>query len=238
MPANSGQTDTSMCSEHRQSLKAIIFDFDGVILESVDIKTHAFRELFKDYPQFIDKIVRLHLENGGMSRFGKFQIIYHDYLDLSLGQDELERLGRKFSHLVYRRILDCPYVPGARQFLQARAKQYSLFVASGTPQKELLDIVRQRGLDEFFDGVYGSPRSKNEILRMILAENCLPAGQAVFLGDALGDCLSARDVCMPFIGRVAKGNPVSFPGDSVMGVVENLKQLDQQWDSLVMQFSE
>jgi phosphoglycolate phosphatase-like HAD superfamily hydrolase len=93
-------------------------------------------------------------------------------------------------------------------------------------------------LDEFFDGVYGSPRSKNEILRMILAENCLPAGQAVFLGDALGDCLSARDVCMPFIGRVAKGNPVSFPGDSVMGVVENLKQLDQQWDSLVMQFSE
>ena len=46
------------------------------------------------------------------------------------------------------------------------------------------------------------------------------------------------ELCMPFIGRVAKGNPVSFPGDSVMGVVENLKQLDQQWDSLVMQFSE
>ncbi|GAF78578.1 unnamed protein product, partial [marine sediment metagenome] len=32
-------------------IKAIIFDFDGVIVESSDIKTEAFRELFQDYPQ-------------------------------------------------------------------------------------------------------------------------------------------------------------------------------------------
>jgi len=56
--------------------------------------------------------VRLHLENGGMSRFEKFRIIYHNYLGLSLGKDELERLGREFSRLVYRRMLDCPFVPG------------------------------------------------------------------------------------------------------------------------------
>ena len=34
-----------------RSPKAVIFDFDGVILESSNIKTEACLELFEDYPE-------------------------------------------------------------------------------------------------------------------------------------------------------------------------------------------
>lgn len=61
-------------------IDAIFFDFDGVILESVDIKGWAFGKLFENYPQHVDEIVAFHFANGGMSRFDKFRYIYKKYL--------------------------------------------------------------------------------------------------------------------------------------------------------------
>ena len=46
------------------SVRAIVFDFDGTLVESVDVKTQAFRTLFKEYPQHVASIVALHLEHG------------------------------------------------------------------------------------------------------------------------------------------------------------------------------
>src|SRR5690606_22889470 len=42
---------------------AVIFDFDGVILESVKVKTDAFKELFSDYPEHLEAIVAYHENN-------------------------------------------------------------------------------------------------------------------------------------------------------------------------------
>ena len=54
-------------------IKAIFFDFDGVILESVSIKGDVFQKLFADYPEHLAEILNYHLENGGVSRYDKFE---------------------------------------------------------------------------------------------------------------------------------------------------------------------
>ena len=55
-------------------IKNIIFDFDGVILDSVNIKTEAFYKLFEQYGSKIaNQVVDYHIINGGMSRFKKFE---------------------------------------------------------------------------------------------------------------------------------------------------------------------
>src|SRR5207245_1866358 len=127
-------------------LKAIALDFDGVILESVDLKTRAFRALFKDYPQHLDRIAQFHLDNTGLSRYEKFDVIYREFLGLSLSGEEKDRLGREFGRLVEREILECPFVPGARRFLDLVAFSYPVFVVSGAPENELRGIVEARGL--------------------------------------------------------------------------------------------
>lgn len=53
-------------------IRAIVLDFDGVIVESLDIKTRAFRDLFSDYPQHLDKIMSYHLAHNAISRYIKF----------------------------------------------------------------------------------------------------------------------------------------------------------------------
>jgi beta-phosphoglucomutase-like phosphatase (HAD superfamily) len=58
------------------TVKAVLFDFDGVIVESVYVKTEAFRELFAGESEYLSEILAFHLANGGMSRYTKFEIIY------------------------------------------------------------------------------------------------------------------------------------------------------------------
>ena len=53
-------------------IKGIIFDFDGVITESVDIKSAGFSEIYKPYgPPNVNKVVKHHEANGGLSQFKK-----------------------------------------------------------------------------------------------------------------------------------------------------------------------
>ena len=51
-------------------IKIIFFDFDGVIVESVDIKTKAFAMLFEHEGRDIaNRVIDYHLKNSGVSRF-------------------------------------------------------------------------------------------------------------------------------------------------------------------------
>ena len=59
------------------NLKAIFFDFDGVLVESVDIKTRAFSKLFeREGEDVVKKVIDYHIDNGGVSRYEKFRYIY------------------------------------------------------------------------------------------------------------------------------------------------------------------
>ncbi|MEW6112473.1 MAG: HAD hydrolase-like protein [Thermodesulfobacteriota bacterium] len=212
--------------------KAIVFDFDGVILESMDIKTQAFRDLFQDYPDHLDDIVKLHVENGGMPRFEKFDIIFRDLLKKPLSPDHRRELGRRFSELVFQKVIACPFVAGADLFLDKYSSKLELFVASGTPEPELRQIVEKRELGRFFRGVYGSPRTKAEIVRQIVTENGFHPSEVLFVGDTLADYRSACETSVAFVGRVPAGSSNPFPHERVLSIIQDLHQLDQQWSCL------
>ena len=124
---------------------AIVFDFDGVILESADLKTVAFVEMFADRPEHQDAIRAHHLENLGISRYEKFRWIYANLFHEPLTEQRSAELGQQFSNLVFDKVLACPFVPGARQALDALHGTRPLYVASGTPHDELLRIIDHRG---------------------------------------------------------------------------------------------
>ena len=191
-------------------IKVIILDFDGVILESMDIKTNAFRKLFNDYPGHLDAIVDYHIRNGGVSRYKKFSYIYNNILKLPLDEDKLKELGEKFSHLVLQEMLRCPFVHGVQEFLDEYSKRLKLFIASGTPQEELHLIVKERGLLDYFKGVYGTPALKTEIIWHILDEECIKKEEAIFVGDALSDYEDAKKVGIPFVA-IFNGSNKSNP---------------------------
>ncbi|HOW28631.1 MAG TPA: HAD hydrolase-like protein [Elusimicrobiota bacterium] len=193
------------------SIQAVIFDFDGVILESADIKTEAFRELFSFSPRHQKRIVDYHVRHAGIDRFRKFEHIYRTIIKAPLCKEQKRRLGAKFSRIVYQKVLECPFVPGVLQFLKRNHRRMQLFVISGTPQNELKLIIKKRELDRFFKRVYGSPRTKTESTINVLNRFRLIPSQTRFVGDALADYDAAKKYHIPFIGRVARGKRNPFP---------------------------
>jgi beta-phosphoglucomutase len=191
-------------------LSAIIFDFDGVILESVSVKTTAFRHLFSFYPEHVDEIVQYHLENGGMSRFEKFRYIYQNILNEKLSEERFETLSARFSTLVEKAVADAPYVDGAPDLLECCSKRYPLFIVSATPQEELIRIAKSRGIDPFFRGIFGSPVKKTEHIRRIAAENNFNPAEVIFVGDAVNDYQAALSTGVRFIARITPGEPDRF----------------------------
>lgn len=214
------------------TLRAVVFDFDGVILESVDVKARAFVTLFGRWPEHADEIRRLHLDNAGMTRYEKFERIHRDILGAPLDEEEKTRLGRDFARLIREEMLGCEFVPGARKLLARLHGSYTLFVASATPEPEVREIVLARALDRFFAAVYGSPASKAEILRRIVAEHLLAPNEVIFVGDALSDYNGARTAQVPFVARVPTGGAEIFPEDGVLATVSDLSELDRRWDRL------
>jgi phosphoglycolate phosphatase-like HAD superfamily hydrolase len=188
-------------------IRAVIFDLDGVIIESAGIKTKAFELLFADYPDKLRQITGYHQREAGISRYVKFRYIYDRILGKELSNREEAALGQKFSQLVLKQILEAPFVPGAIEFLTHNKDRYHLFVASGTPEAELQNIMSHRQLSQFFLEACGAPKDKSDIIEAILSRYALQRKEAVFVGDAESDRTAAERANIAFIARLTAENP-------------------------------
>lgn len=191
---------------HVQVIKTIIFDFDGVLVESTNIKTDAFRRLFSKWADHVDEIVDYHKDNMGLSRYVKFEHFYKNILNEPYSEESGEDLSRRFSEIVVEEIEKAPFVAGAKEFLEANCGDLTFFIASGTPESELKDIVSHKGLAKYFKGVYGSPSTKTEITEMLLKEHSLNIEEVVFIGDTRSDKVAADNTGVGFILRITADN--------------------------------
>ncbi len=203
---------------------AVIFDFDGVILESAEIKTAAFATLFEGHPV----AVQYHLRNQGLSRYEKFRFFVETVLGSSYTEAVGVELNRRFDGIVQDQIAIAPFVPGAEGLLEVLSRQMPLFVASGTPQAELRRIVDQRGLSAYFAGVHGSPDTKAQIAAREIDRFGLDPRDVLFVGDATADYEGASIAGTLFVGRVARHD--SSPFDSRVATVTDLADLAANWD--------
>ncbi|GAB6094254.1 HAD hydrolase-like protein [Desulfatiferula olefinivorans] len=194
--------------------QAFFFDFDGVVLDSVNIKTEAFAQMFRPYGPDVERaVVQYHLDNGGVSRFRKFEYYYRQLLHEDISPDRLDELGAEFSRIALNNVLKAPFIDGAIETLsEIRRQGLPAFVVSGTPEDEVRHIVRERNLEDYFIEVHGSPRKKHEIVQDIAVRFGFDLKRCLFVGDALTDYEASRICGTDFLGVVKNGDPVPFPG--------------------------
>ena len=183
--------------------QAFFFDFDGVLADSVKVKTEVFATLFESYgPDIQAKVVDHHYKNGGMTRRDKFRHYYSEFLKKPLDNMEMERLCRAFSSLVVDEVIRSPEIPGAQDFLDNWHKEVPCFIVSATPDDEISLIVKRRGLEKYFREVLGSSRSKKKNLEYVFSKYKFVPERCIFFGDAESDYRVAMDFNVGFIGIV------------------------------------
>lgn len=190
---------------------AVIFDFDGVLVESTDVKTRAFSKIYAGYGSEIERrVVSYHEEHAGISRFRKFQYFQEVLLGIPYSDRDGEALSALFSQLVVDAVVDAPFVAGAKEFLDAHKEKLLMFIASGTPDGELQEIVQRREMMSYFMSVHGTPSTKGQIISKLLESFALDRGRVLMVGDALADLEGACQAGVCFLGRVS-GDRNPFP---------------------------
>jgi len=167
--------------------KTWFFDCDGVLLDSNQLKSEAFYEVALPYgKKNAQALVEYNKRLGGVTRFEKFRYFFETILEKKTFEKELENALNNFSALVCEKLINCPETSGARDFLDSLPINSKKYVVSGGAQTELKVIFKQRGLDTYFDDIYGSPDSKEVIMRNKVRSPDMEC-PAVFIGDSRYD---------------------------------------------------
>ena len=196
--------------------KNIIFDFDGVLAESVHIKSQAFYQMYEQYGEDIaQRVVTHHKANGGMSRYEKFPYYHKSFLNIELSTEQVNQLSNDFSKIVIEDVINAKEVDGASWFLKQYQKQCKYWIVSATPTDEIIEITAQRKMANFFTNIFGSPDKKHRIVQNIISYEKLILNETVFLGDAKSDFDAANKNNIDFILRSTSENASLFNNDNI-----------------------
>jgi phosphoglycolate phosphatase-like HAD superfamily hydrolase len=206
--------------------KAIIFDFDGVILDSADIKLRAYTTVYKDEdPAKLRKLVEHAQLHGGVTRRIKFEHYERELFGRSGDAETVDALCRRYSEIVFDAVLRCPFIEGAQQLLEHAAGKVAMHVVSGTPHDELRHIIEARGLSHFFHTICGAPAEKRIAFDTIVKDEGCDRSRVLAVGDSMTEYEAARDAGIGFLGVVAAGADNPFPSE--VPVVPTLRNADK-----------
>ena len=192
--------------------KVIIFDFDGVILDSANIKLRAYSAIYSgEDPKKLAALISHSQLHGGITRRTKFEYYEREFFGRNGDPASVEALCQRYSDIVFKAVLACPFIEGAEQLLRRASGKVAMHVVSGTPDSELHQVIQERGLAQFFRSVRGAPATKRDAFHRITTDEGFARKDMLVIGDSITEYMAAQDVGIPFLGILPAAIENPFP---------------------------
>lgn len=196
-----------MKSTEISKYKTIVFDCDGVVLDSNIVKTEAYYRTAKNLgatDEQAQALVDYHVKLGGISRYHKFDYYLREILHAQVSQQAIQDLLDEFSRELEVGLMECAMADGLLE-LKQKTQGSNWLILSGGDQQELRTLFNKRKLpngeklETLFDGgIFGSPDNKDEVLVREKANGNIQL-PALFLGDSKYDYEAANHAGLDFI---------------------------------------
>ena len=124
----------------------LIFDCDGVILNSNKVKSDAFFNVTSCFSESAAKdLVSYHKLNGGVSRYEKFNYFNDKIIPRYLPNEKLNisELLKNYSKEVIRNLINCEIALGLKAFKKMYTDKKWIMV-SGSDEKELNFVLKKK----------------------------------------------------------------------------------------------
>jgi phosphoglycolate phosphatase-like HAD superfamily hydrolase len=182
--------------------KILLWDFDGVIMDSNPVRTYGFEEILKGYPQQqVDELIAFHKQNGGLPRYDKFRYFFEKIRGEQVSDAEIARLSARFSEIMLNKLMDRSLlIPDSVAFIKANYKNFIMHIVSGSDQTELRAVCAYLGLTQYFVSIVGSPILKPQLVKQLLYDYGYKNNEVAFIGDSVNDYDAAVNNNIDFYG--------------------------------------
>ncbi len=167
--------------------RALVFDFDGTLVDSNPIKWRAFEVCFGDFPDQLPEILAYCRSFNHTPRDVKFRSIYETILRRPYGPDIEQGLLKRFERETTEQIIEAAEIPGAEELLRSVCRTHETAVLSSTPSEPLRAILERRGWKRYFKWIQGAPVDKARWLRELRSRQGIPLDSIIFFGDTAED---------------------------------------------------
>jgi len=180
---------------NRQKLpEAILFDFDGVLVDSMHIRDLGYREIFKEFSlDLVNQLIKYHRINGGLSRYVKIRYFYEKLLGREISEKKVNQLAEQFSVIMRSKLKDRSIIINeALSFVKRCYEKIPLHIVSGSEQDELRCVCEFIEIESYFLTIEGSPTSKNDLVSSILSSYGYDSKKTILIGDTINDYDAAK----------------------------------------------
>ena len=186
--------------------KSLIFDCDGVILNSNKIKSDAFRKVLKKFNQnAVNEFITYHKANGGISRYVKFEYFLNNilprYEKIKINKELLlKQFLEKYSSECKLLLCKSEVTKNLKE-LRIISGTIPWLIVSGGDQNELIEVFKYKKINSYFNGgIYGSPDKKNIIVQRAIMNRTIKFPALMFGDSKLDyDVAKANDIDFIFV---------------------------------------
>ena len=200
--------------------KVIVFDLDGVLLDSVSLQLSFSKE---NFPSMTDRDIK-NLHKGN---------IYEEDKKINLpriGETEEEKLKRWDAY--NKRKFALSLFPGIKEMLERLAENYILTINTSAWNATTLPILEKNGIKGLFSFVATSDLNmvKLEKFKIIAKELDKNPTEFLFITDALGDVVDAEVLSVPTVvvtwGMHGREYFDREKHKNIVGFVDTLEELE------------
>ena len=189
-----------------EKFKIVFWDFDGVIKDSVQVKSAGYGKLFSPFGKnVVDRVNQHHGLHGGISRFEKIPL-YLSWAGQPSDPVLVQEYCERFSNIVQQAVIDSPWVPGVYEYLKFNHERQCFILITGTPQKEIEKILQTLKIKHFFQEVHGAPKAKADVVKNALKRLYFAPEETLVVGDSRTDLEAAEKNNVAFLLRSTQIN--------------------------------
>jgi phosphoglycolate phosphatase-like HAD superfamily hydrolase len=181
----------------------ILWDFDGVIVDSNSVREFGFREVLKEFDsEQVEQLIDFHNANGGWSRYVKFRYFYEEILKRPISESQVQELANRFSSIMVESLPNPELlIEETVRFIQEMHSQgKQMHIVSGSDGDELRSLCEELELSKYFISINGSPTPKPALVKAIIDNGDILACQYCLIGDAVNDYDAAKANKITFFG--------------------------------------
>lgn len=182
--------------------KVILWDFDGVIMDSNAVRDIGFEKVLVNYSKdSVTELMTFHHQNGGLSRYVKFRYFFEKILNQEVTEEKIQELATSFS-VIMKSLLVNPQllIEDSLNFIKSKYQHYNMHVVSGSDQNELRFLCEEMNISRYFKSIHGSPIAKPQLVESLLETYKYHPKDCVLIGDSINDKEAAEANKIEFIG--------------------------------------